>query len=189
MINIPSNIFRAVRLFSAANDNRLSINGIAVEVTEDDVRLIATDGCIIVVYRQPNTNHIDPFEPRVIPIALAKKVKSMPHSVQIGFDGDIVTLTQNGASFSDRSYITSYPLYRKVIPTSVSMEPAEFSLYYLSIAYAAWELLAGKDSPMPRVLPNGKKQGALIDMGRDDLAVSLMPCGFSDRPVRLPLWI
>jgi DNA polymerase-3 subunit beta len=132
-----------IKLFAAEKDTRTYLNGVCVEVSQLDTRLIATNGHVIAAYRvrQENPAVYLPFS-FIVPVELFKKTSAKKGGVDLraSLIGDGRTeeaaqceVEQAGVIMRAPSIVGRFPDYRRVFPCETSGEVALLSGEYLGL--------------------------------------------------------
>ena len=154
MITINKSALKAASRFAAKSDIRYYLVGVYVEANETETRLIATDGNTMLIHRMKAENthswsgivpldtvqailkHKSPYE---------KKGNHLPIELSEcgGTEGRI---DYAGQAFVFRPVDGKFPDYRRVIPQSITGEPACYQPQYLQrIQDAAYDLGNAKE--------------------------------------------
>jgi len=181
MITINKSALKAASRFAAKSDIRYYLVGVYVEANETETRLIATDGNTMLIHRMKAENthswsgivpldtvqailkHKSPYE---------KKGNHLPIELSEcgGTEGRI---DYAGQAFVFRPVDGKFPDYRRVIPQSITGEPACYQPQYLQrIQDAAYDLGNAKEGGFGMGY-NGTS-GAVCPINDDCLAI-VMP--------------
>ena len=206
---VSAEIIAVLKLFTAQGDIRRSLNGIALEIGQKESRLIATNGamlgCFRVVSEQPEVS--EPLTNIIIPNELLKQIKPSDKVVEItigdpesvGSEDETlhasnsrpVTLSCGGVSVSGTTIDDVFPNYRKVIPSNVTGQPAQFDPNLIAIlAKARSAIHGGKGFPFVALGYNGQG-AALINLEHEDFVGVIMPLNPDaiNVPVAPPEWV
>lgn len=158
---------KAAAYCAADKDIRYYLNGVLVETTPTEQRIVATDGHCAAVLRQKLEQ---PALPEVIipnaTIKLALGTKSA--TLALRFDAGAWSL--GGVPFVPVD--GKFPDYRRIIPTQATGEAAQFNVDLLAKFTKAAKALGHKGPPIVRHNGNG---GAQIQLyGRDDEFVGVI---------------
>lgn len=197
---IRSEVLAAIKLFAATADIRTYLNGVCVEVGPSEVRLIATDGCMLGVFRvkyQPPALTDTVFQ-AIVPLDLLRNVKGKwPVLVALGEpEGEDntrrVEVTPAGvATTVGRTIAGRHPDYRRIIPRETSGELAQFNPRYIETLRKAYSALYGaKAIPAVGIGHNGQDV-ALLTLDDEDFVGALMPLrnGACAVMVTAPAWV
>lgn len=198
---VPTKIIAILKLFAATKDPRFYLNGINLEVGAKETLLVATDGhrlgCFRVKSEQPAV--AAPLTDIIIPNELLKQLKPAKGGaveITIGEKGTPgssvrpITLSHAGMAMSGETIDGRFPDFRRVIPSTVTGEPAQFNPLYLGTLGKAYTLLHGNKPPLVGIGYNGAA-AALIDLGDEDFVGVLMPLQGGRRPLAPsapPIW-
>ena len=168
-LSIPRRLLAAVSRLAAAQDVRYYLNGVLIEVTGTEARIVATNGAAVGVARFPAS------EPTtwsgIIPNdAVAHAIKSKSEDVAlIVDDGGRHFLA--GLSFTPVE--GRFPEYRRIIPRVVSGETADFSADLIGVFAKVRKDLKGRGQPIIRQNGTG---GAVVHFHNEpDFMGVLMP--------------
>lgn len=149
MITINKTALKAVSRFAAKADVRYYLVGVYVEASETETRLVATDGHTLLVHRMAAENthtwagiipldtvnailkHKSPYERKgnTLPVELSECV------------GTEARIDYAGQAFVFKPIDGQFPDYRRVIPSTISGEPAVYQADYLKrVSDAACDL-------------------------------------------------
>lgn len=192
-LTVRAEIITTLKLFAADKDVRYYLNGINLEIGAAESRLVATNGhslgCFRVASDQPDVDA--PLANIIIPNDLLKPIKSKGFvDITIGAletktngKGEEVpvsmsrplTVTYAGMAMSGKTIDGIFPDWRRVIPSKVSGEPAQFNPLYVGLLGKAYVTLhGGKGLPLVGIGFNGN-DGALIDLADENFVGGLMP--------------
>ena len=163
-MKIPYKALKAVLIFAPKSDVRYYLEGVLLESTGTEVRLVATDGHCLALYR---LDEKAPIGKVILPYDDVKAALSVPKTIadkEIPFEVELadlnlavgrpkVTITHgNGTVQSFRTVGGKFPDYLRVLPRTVSGEPAQFNPEYLNRFAQADRILGWlKRSEEPRV--------------------------------------
>lgn len=181
---IRGEVLAAIKLFAAAADIRTYLNGVCFEVGPSEVRLIATDGGMLGVFRvkyEPPALTDTVFQ-AIVPLDLLRNAKGkVPVLVALGApEGEdntrrVEVTPVGGATTVGRTIAGVYPDYRRVIPDKASGVLAQFDLRYFATLAKAYSALHGsKSAPYAGIGHNGHG-GALLTLDDEDFVGVLMP--------------
>lgn len=196
-LTIDHNIIKALIKIAPKQDVRYYLVGMLIDVRAADVTLVATNGHALLAVPLP----ADALEGDQVPgqyiigrdaLEAVKPVKvgrtTLPISIGIGADGAI---TITGATTATAKLIDGrYPDWRRVMPTSATLEVAQFDPAYVSLFGDVRELLGGSSKGKPVIHHNGDRGALVSGLGRDALGV-LMPMRADAHEMRhpgLPAW-
>ena len=178
MIMIDRNKLKAAARFAAQDpkDQRLTLHGVLVEASPAGVRLVATDGHVLLVVRaagEPDTDTWTGIIPSdVIKAALAwKGNKSLP-IVLVPGEPECRLTRATGEALVFVPMVGMFPDYRKVVPAAPDGKPSFFDPDLLVRFKRAAEDL-GSEKGMYSLLPGGDGSG-LVYLTGDAVGV-IMP--------------
>ena len=165
---IKSNLILGLSKLAATHDVRYYLNSIYY----CDGELIATDGNILGILKTDlklNKNFIIPLD---LIKNLKRSTKTQPGYVDIAINDDVVSLTQNGSTYSAPVINTSYPNFKKCIPDSYQAGTAFFDIALIAKLHAAIKLMYPTIKAV--ITPNGEKsRGSMIQL--PDFTGLIMP--------------
>ena len=190
-LTVRAEIIAALKLFAANKDVRFYLNGINLEIGATESRLVATNGhclgCFRIESEQPEVT--TPLGNIIIPNDLLKPIKAKgmveiligPLETKKDATGEEVpvskarpvTLTYAGLSMSGKTLDATFPDFRRVIPSKVSGQPAQFDPAYVGLLAKVAAALYGK-SKYVGIGFNGN-DAALLDFGDENFVGVLMP--------------
>jgi len=195
-MQIPYKALKAISLFAPKNDIRYYLNGVLIESTGTEVRLVATDGHCLALYR---LDEKAPVAKVILPYEDVKAALSVPRTSiekEIPFEVELadlnlavgmpkVTITHgNGTVQAFRAVDGKFPNYLRVMPRTASGEPAQFNPELLNRFAQADRILGGlKKSDWPHVYfhYNGS-DGALVECQHDESFLGLVMPQRPERP-------
>lgn len=188
-ITADAKIISALKHFAAHADVRYYLNGIRIEITKTAAYFVASDGEMFACYRKevclPEIEQ-SPVKNVVVPHDLLKAIKQkgsvifdidLPEPVA---EGEVqvfeswISVTCEGATYSKKGVAPANLDWRRVIPSSVTGEPAQFNLDKLAFVQKAWKCLHGKKPAFVLISHNGTGP-ALIDMKNENFVAIVMP--------------
>ena len=205
---VRAEIIAVLKLFASDKDVRNYLNGIALEIGATESRLVATNGsmlgCIRIVSEQPEVTA--PLTNIIIPNDLLKSIK--PSGMVEITIGDLetkdngkgeqvpvsnsrpITLTYAGVSISGKTIDGIFPEFRRVIPSKVSGQPAQFDPRFTGTLAKAWSIIHGGRGPHLVGIGFNGTDGALIDLAYEDFTGVIMPLRSNaiSAPVAPPPW-
>lgn len=207
-LTVRAEIIAVLKLFASDKDVRYYLNGIALEIGATESRLVATNGlmlgCIRIVSEQPEV--AAPLTNIIIPNDLLKSIK--PSGMVEITIGDLetkdngkgeqvpvsnsrpITLTYAGVSISGKTMDGVFPEFRRVIPSKVSGQPAQFDPRFTGTLAKAWSIIHGGKGPHLVGIGFNGTDGALIDLAYEDFTGVIMPLRSNaiTAPVASPPW-
>jgi DNA polymerase-3 subunit beta len=165
---------KAARKIAASMDIRYYLNGVLIEIGEQETRYVATDGHGLIVIKDGIGGV--PFQiivpNEVIDMLPAKTPSPAP---TLTYDperpraecriGDVMFTPTDG----------KFPEYRKIIPTEASKEWAQIQPRYLIAFHEAARIAFPVTNAYLEFWPNGEKGVCLVTLGREDFAGAVMP--------------
>ncbi len=180
LIHINRRQFLAALCFAGEQDMRTYLNGICVEATWLETRLIATDGHALAAQRYSTANETGGGPAYVvIPRAIAETVKSAKGpDLYITRDAEGIWFLHDAQS---RVVFTplkgKYPDYRRVVPQECDGKPAEFAPSLLMKFAKAAKILGAANEYAVRYAQNGSG-GTYVYFGNiPDFCGVIMPKG------------
>ena len=191
-LTVRAEIIAALKFFAADKDVRVYLNGINLEIGATESRLVATNGhylgCFRIESEQPEVT--TPLGNIIIPNDLLKPIKAKgmveiaigPLETKKDAKGEEVpvsnarpvTLTYAGLSMSGKTLDGTFPDFRRVIPSKVSGEAAQFDPAYIGQLAKVAAALYGKENKHVGIGFNGN-DAALLDFGDENFVGVLMP--------------
>ena len=178
MIMIDRNKLKAAARFAATDpkDARLTLHGVLVEASPAGVRLVATDGCALLVVRaagEPDTDTWTGIIPSdVIKAALAWKGNKTLPIILIPGEPECRLTRATGEALIFVPVVGTFPDYRKVIPAAPNGTHSHYNPDFLVKFKRASEDL-GSEKGMYSLLPGGDGSG-LVYLTGDAVGV-IMP--------------
>lgn len=140
-ISINRNALKAVSRFAAKSDVRFYLVGVFVEANETETRIVATDGHTMLIHREhadkdANTGawsgiiSMDTIN-QVLKVKMASKRMEYPVEINVQPGNPEIRIEYAGSIFVCKAIDGQYPDYRKVIPGTISGEPAIYNPEYL----------------------------------------------------------
>jgi DNA polymerase III sliding clamp (beta) subunit (PCNA family) len=186
---------KAVNLLSADKDVRYYLIGVQVTATATATRLTATDGHALGIHQSEQQNEGVDFVEMIIPNDVIKLIKSASKNVDTvvietadGITGTIGAIT--GAAVSFKAIDGKFPDVQRIMPKSLSGEPAQFQPYLLERFSKASKLLGSKNG-LINVAYNGASTALVkIDATQNfiGLVMPLRPIYDTDEGKTIPSW-
>jgi DNA polymerase III sliding clamp (beta) subunit (PCNA family) len=186
---------KAVNLLSADKDVRYYLIGVQVTATATATRLTATDGHALGIHQSEQQNEGVDFVEMIIPNDVIKLIKSASKNVDTvvietadGITGTIGAIT--GAAVSFKAIDGKFPDVQRVMPQTLSGEPAQFQPYLLERFSKASKLLGSKNG-LINVAYNGASTALVkIDATQNfiGLIMPVRPIYDADEGKQIPLW-
>ena len=185
-MQIPYKVLKAVSLFAPVDDVRYYLNGVLIDSTGTDVRLVATNGHVLGLYRleqeAPAAQAILSIKDVKMLLGTVKRAteKDLPFDVEIRTEepgGPMITVKHpNGIAVTVRPIEGTFPKYSRVLPTNASGDVAQFNPEYLDL-FAQADRVLGElkrpNTPFVYVHHNGAAS-ALVECQHDDAFVGVI---------------
>lgn len=207
-VSVPAKYIEVLKLFAGEKDPRAYLNGINLEIGAAKSRLVATNGAMLGCFRveseQPDVN--TPLTDIIIPNNLLKAIKPTG-LVEIAV-GELktkkndkgekvpvsnarpVTLTYAGWSITGMTTEGVFPDFRRIIPATVSGQPAQFDVNLIASIAKARLILHGRKSGRYATIGFNGDDAALLDLADENFVGVIMPLS-PDRvvaPKEAPYW-
>jgi len=179
-------VLTAMAHLAAKKDIRHYLNGVLLEVNNDYIRCVATDGHIIGVYQQNNNggDQGEPFSVIVPPDVIAKlDKKKLQHTLTKTDDNYVID------NIGFKGIDGKFPDYERVFNLEpVSNEVAQFNPEFMDRFVKVGKAL-GMKKPMPVIAHNGQKT-AIVCIGKPLNFVGLMMPYRAEEPIKtVPTWL
>ena len=147
-ININPNELLAVALMASKNDIRAALNGVNLEIKNNNAMIIATNGHNLAAMANGgvSTDDID----FIIPLDLIKNIKKSTKSdiklVNLTFNTEskMITLIQSGQTFINKAIEGDFPNWRNVIPAPFTPGFNFYQMHLMAVFEKAGKLLDNK---------------------------------------------
>lgn len=183
---IDATELKAVRVFAAKESIHYYMNGVLVQATAKQTRIIGTDGKIFGMFDRDQQNEGAALDEFIIPIDVIDALKpdaKLP--VRVTIDNDQFRIQQyDDRAFTFKPIDGRFPDYTRIIPTEVSGVAAQFQGKYLAAIDKAQKLF-GKDRTA-YIWHNGNETALFGLMGADRFIGVLTPVAH-DPKTRKPL--
>ena len=190
IINLKA--LKAVALFCSKEETRYYLKGVNLQFRSDHVIMVATNGHYLTALRQSLEEPLDsPIADTIIPIELIDRIKLTKHDdkAELYVDGHKVTITYMGATYVDGHIDATFPDWRRVSPSSVSGEAAQFDAAYPALFLKAARMF--DKSAQIKIGHNGLSPALVSwlpsEAGLDAFGV-LMPMRAKDHMTVPPMW-
>ena len=190
IINLKA--LKAVALFCSKEETRYYLKGVNLQFRSDHVIMVATNGHYLTALRQTLEEPLDSELPdTIVPIELIDRIKLTKHDdkAELYVDGHKVTITYMGATYVDGHIDATFPDWRRITPSSVSGEAAQYDASYAALYMKAARMFA-KDAQI-RIGHNGLSPALVSwlpsEAGLDAFGV-LMPMRTKDHMTVPPTW-
>lgn len=179
---------KAIALLAAQQDVRFYLNGVLVEATPFETRLVATDGHKLGVVRFATENEITSDLSFIVPtsaidsLKVGKREMSAPLSIEI--DGADYAIVASGVRISFKPVDGKFPHWQRVVPKTLSGKAAQYDLTLLMDFVKCGRILLGSSTfRNPRIEQNGERDAARLTFDNfDDFIGVLMPFVFKTGP-------
>ena len=154
---------KAVALFCSKEETRYYLKGVNLQFRHDHIIMTATNGHYLTMLRQKLDDPLDSIPPdTIVPIELIDRIKLSKHSdvAELYIEAGRITVNYCSATYSDRAINASFPDTRRIIPSSVSGETAQFDVAYPALYQKAAKMFR-KDAQI-KIAHNGENP-ALVD--------------------------
>ncbi|VVD75116.1 hypothetical protein [Pandoraea commovens] len=189
IVTVKPNIVKAMTHFAAKSDIRYYLNGILVEFVGSDAFLVATNGHRLAAFRGSADAPVDKPRLAIVPNELFRYVdakrSAQPVAIHVD-DDDTVGVTQGHVTMSAKAIPGIFPNWRKVVPSTLSGELAQFNPALLADIRTVTRLVHGSDG-YPHIRHNGQG-AALVDIGDENFVIVVMPFRHDDKPFKTPDW-
>jgi DNA polymerase-3 subunit beta len=194
LINLRA--LKAVAHFASTEETRYYLNGVCLEVADDHLIMVATDGHVLGAVRQSTDVAGFAHSGVIVPLELIDQIK-LKRGDDDGelhvSDDRIVTITYRGTRMAMGAIDGSFPGWRAVVPRG---EPtggaAHFQPHILARVGKAMTLWSGEKEPKPIIAFNGLDP-AVMDWFKPQNACEgfgvIMPYRVSaERKISAPHW-
>lgn len=161
---------KAAQFLAAENDIRAYFNGVYLEATPFETRLVGCDGTKIGVVRYVVENDLDTDTALIVPNDIIDKAKvtkrDMLSAARVEIENGQHTLCVDtaGLRLPFAPADGRFPEYRRVFPKTTSGEPGQFDPQLLvAFAKAGKTLLHKSNNPVPRLAYNGDNARVTFD--------------------------
>jgi DNA polymerase III sliding clamp (beta) subunit (PCNA family) len=154
---------KAVALFCSKEETRYYLKGVNLQFRSDHIIMIATNGHYLTMLRQKLDEPLDTIPPdTIVPIEFIDTIKLSKHLdvAELYIEAGRITVTYCGATYSSGSVAASFPDTKRIIPSSVSGETAQFDVAYPALYQKAAKMFR-KDGQV-KIAHNGENP-ALVD--------------------------
>ena len=187
---IPADTIKALLAIAPKTETRSYLVSVCIDVRATDAVAVATDGHKLIALPLQLADDAPALVPgryivRREALESVKPTLKRPIIVTIDPTLAAVTLDNGNAAMHSPLMDAVYPDWRKVVPLSVSGEPAQYNAEYIAAFGKAHKLLGGKYSPMIR--HNGDNAARIVLAG-DAIGV-LMPMRWDMQPLATPSWL
>lgn len=177
---------KAIALLAAQQDIRYYLNGVLVEATPFETRLVATDGHKLGVVRFATENEITSDLSFIVPtsaidsLKVGKREMSAPLSIEI--DGADYAIIAGGVRISFKPVDGKFPRWQRFVPKTLSGKAAQYDPTLLMDFVKCGRILLGSSTfRNPRIEQNGKDASRVTFDGYDNFIGVLMPFMFAQK--------
>ena len=178
-------VLTAMAHLASKKDIRYYLNGVLMEVNNDYIRCVATDGHVIGVFQQKNMggDQGEPFSV-IVPHDVIDKLDKKKLQHTLIKNGDDYVIDNIGFKGIDGKF----PDYERVFKMDkVSGQVAQFNPDFIARFVKVGKAF-GMKRPMPVISYNGEKS-ALVSIGKDNFVGLMMPYR-SEAPMDfVPTWL
>ncbi len=195
-LTVPAKYLAALKLFMAKQDVRFYLKGIALEIGKHETRMVATDGTVAAACRllsdQPEITET-PVNV-ILPDTLLHAIKAKGDAViHIGpreapRNSCPVRISYAGVDYAGTSTDGVYPPWRRIVPTKVSGELAQFNPEIVALVGKAACLIRGKNGPMHVSVGHNGGAAALVDFN-DEAFMALISPNKIKTPTAPAAWV
>jgi DNA polymerase III beta subunit, central domain len=190
IINLKA--LKAVALFCSKEETRYYLKGVNLQFRSDHVIMVATNGHYLTALRQSLEEPLDSELPdTIVPIELIDRIKLYKNvcEAELYVDGSKVTITYMGATYVDGHIDATFPDWRRITPSSVSGEAAQYDASYAALYMKAARMF--DKSAQIKIAHNGMSPALVtwlpVESGLDAFGV-LMPIRSSGALTVPPTW-
>lgn len=194
-LELDFNILKALNVLSAKKDVRYYLQGVYCEFSPQGAFIVSTDGHKLGLYHAPNLPQPETVSfiiPRELIDQFAKVVDKKNTTVNLKYENHNITLSQGSLEFKKPEVEGKYPDWRRIIPDSVTNEPANFHSDYLCQFTKCVSIL--RKTPVDKTYfeigYNGNNASIILCEGSNFLGV-IMPykTRLSAHEYKKPLWV
>jgi DNA polymerase-3 subunit beta len=183
-VSVNLNTLKSVAYAVSKEETRYYLQGVHLEAGKDGFTMVATDGHKLLCAFQPYGEHMpqDHMPSVIIPASLIAKIKIKKKAypwAELTVDGDNLTFDYMGETYGGKAIDGSFPDWRRVVPTIVTGETAQFNGDYLATLQKAGEVFSDNVKSIPHVHHNGDGP-SLVTFGGDKFFGVLMPVRSND---------
>ncbi|WP_166910920.1 MULTISPECIES: DNA polymerase III subunit beta [unclassified Burkholderia] len=159
---------KAIQLCAAINDVRHYLNGVHLEATLRETRLVATDGSMMVAFRTEADNELDaPIATLTVPSEVVKQVKpakGVDDVLTIEIEGSRYTLIFGRLRIGFEPLQGRYPDYRRIVATKTNGAVGQYDPDRLAVMKRIGRMLGQTIKAIPYVHHNGEGD-AVVTIG------------------------
>ena len=183
-VSINLNTLKSVAYAVSKEETRYYLQGVHLEAGKDGFTMVATDGHKLLCAFQPYGEHMpqDHMASVIIPASLIAKLKVKRNAdawAELTVNGLDLSFEYRGETFGGKAIDATFPDWRRVVPTVVTGETAQFNGDYLATLQKAGEVFSDNAKSIPHVHHNGDGP-SLVTFGGDKFFGVLMPVRSND---------
>lgn len=187
---IPADTIKALLTIAPKVETRTYLVSVCIDVRADAAVAVATDGHKLLALPLELADDAPALVPgqyivRREALESVKPTLKRPIIVTIDPTLAAATLDNGNAAVHSPLMDATYPDWRRVVPLSVSGEPAQYNADYIGAFGKVHKLLGGKYSPIIR--HNGNSAARVVLPG-EAIGV-LMPMRWDMQPLATPSWL
>lgn len=195
-IVVPAKYLAVIKLFAARKEKGTPVErtGVLLEVGPKEARLVATNNYLLGCFRVEHEKEVSDPIAAILPaeaFVVAPQKRKAESIVQITIEGRQYTTFYRGEYKSGALIDGQFPNYRRIIPATVSKEPAHYSFKLLAVLEKAATILHGPEGwRFAAVMPNGDMPG-LVSLGDPNFVgvVAPMKLGNVTLWTETPEWV
>lgn len=193
-INVSAKALKAAVQFAATKDPRFYLNGVLLQATADETRLVATDGGMLGAFREVRGNLVDGLVEFIIPrdvidgLKVTEKQLKTPLIIQPSVDGHMSMTLAGTSPVLFKPVPGKFPDYPRVIPDhdyNQAVPPSQFNPALIARIDKAMRTWTGQKL-MGWRLVNGKtiEDSARIECTTEGFTGVIMPIReLRDKPI------
>jgi hypothetical protein len=187
---IPADTIKALLTIAPKVETRSYLVSVCIDVRADAAVAVACDGHKLLALPLTLTDDAPALVPGCYIIrreALESVKPTLKRPIIVTIDPTLAAATLDNGNAAVHSPLMDeqYPNWRRVVPLSVSGEPAQYSAEYIGAFGKVHKLLGGKYSPIIR--HNGDSAARVVLPG-EAIGV-LMPMRWDMQPLATPSWL
>jgi DNA polymerase-3 subunit beta len=183
-VSINLNTLKSVAHAAGKEETRYYLMGVHLEAGKDGFTMVATNGHMLLCAFQAYGEHMpqDHMPSVIIPAALIAKLKVKRNAdpwAELTINGLDLSFEYRGETFGGKAIDGTFPDWRRVVPVTVSGEPAQFNGDYIATLQKAGNVFSESDKAIPHIHHNGESP-SLVTFGPDKFFGVLMPVRSND---------
>jgi len=199
-ITLTGAMLKAALTHAAKQDVRYYLNGVLIEATARETRVVATDGHRACIIRAAAENDLGQLGvvPQIVTFIMPRDVIDAMKIAARDLRSAAITLeSTDGKEWRVSGPCSSvvfkpvdgkFPDYRRIVPEKSSGEAGHYNPDYLLDAKKALMLLTGSKQAMIRVHPNGTDAALVTGLDPNFVGV-IMPYRMHDAKTKEPLYM